>query len=205
MVKLTIVYDNEVFEKGLRSDWGFSCYVQTPDTNLLFDTGAKGDILLHNMEKLGIDPREIDAVMLSHDHWDHTGGLSSLLKVNSEVTVHKPTFSRGPREFLEGFMTTGPLDSPQGIKEQSLLVSTKRGTVVVTGCSHPGLENILDAAHHHGTIYAVLGGFHGFNEFEALKQIPHILPCHCTQQKQEILRSYPDTSEICGAGKTIEV
>jgi 7,8-dihydropterin-6-yl-methyl-4-(beta-D-ribofuranosyl)aminobenzene 5'-phosphate synthase len=47
MVKLTIVYDNEVFQKGLRSDWGFSCLIEIEGRKILFDTGADGKILLH--------------------------------------------------------------------------------------------------------------------------------------------------------------
>jgi len=205
MVKLTIVYDNDIFQKGLASDWGFSCYVQTPVTNLLFDTGAKGNILLSNMAKLGINPKDIDAVMLSHDHWDHTGGLSSLLKVNPEVTVYKPTFSKIPREFLKGITTTGTLGGIWGIKEQSLIIKTSKGLVVIAGCSHPGLENILEVARNLGKVYAVLGGFHGFNKFDVLKGISLVLPCHCTQYKQEILNLYPKTSYSCGAGKIIEI
>ena len=199
MVKLTIVYDNEVFQNGLASDWGFSCYVQTPVTNLLFDTGAKGNILLSNMTKLAINPKDIDTVMLSHDHGDHTGGLSSLLKVNPEVTVYKPTFSKIPKEFLNNITTTGTLGGIWDIQEQSLIIKTNKGLVVIGGCSHPGLESIL------GKVYAVLGGFHGFNKFDALEGISLILPCHCTQYKQEILNLYPKTSYSCGAGKIIEI
>ena len=50
-MKLTIVYDNEVFKKdiGLRSDWVFSCLIETTDETILFDTGAKGKILLNKI------------------------------------------------------------------------------------------------------------------------------------------------------------
>ena len=56
-MKLTIVYDNTIYKKaiGLKSDWGFACLVKTKKDMILFDTGAKGDILLDNMKKLGID------------------------------------------------------------------------------------------------------------------------------------------------------
>ena len=55
-MKLTIVYDNVVYKKdiGLKSDWGFSCLIETEDETVLFDTGTEGDILLNNMERLGI-------------------------------------------------------------------------------------------------------------------------------------------------------
>ena len=205
MVKLTIVYDNEVILNRLTSDWGFSCYIQTAESNLLFDTGAKGDILLRNMSELAIAPEDIDAVILSHDHWDHTGGLSSLLKVNPAIMVYRPTFSKIPKEILNNVYTTGALGRSWGIQEQSLIIRTGKGLVVICGCSHPGLENILTVASGLGKIYAVLGGFHGFNKFDALNDISLILPCHCTQYKREILNLEPKTSSICGAGKVIEI
>ena len=76
-MKLTIVYDNEVFKKGLglRSDWGFSCLIQNNEESILFDCGAKGDILINNMRKLEIEPRNINKIVISHEHWDHNGGL----------------------------------------------------------------------------------------------------------------------------------
>ena len=77
-MKLTILYDNEAWNKNLKSDWGFSCLIETPGKNILFDTGASGKILLSNMRKLSIDPSIVDAVFISHRHWDHTGGISAL-------------------------------------------------------------------------------------------------------------------------------
>ena len=203
-VRLTIVYDNHALRSDLTPDWGFSCLVEKEDIRLLFDTGADGDILLRNMGKLGIDPKRIGNVMLSHNHWDHVGGLKSLLAVNPRVNVYRVGFSSKPKEFLPGFMTTGTLGG-WGIREQSLIVTTNKGLVVVTGCSHPGLENILKVASRYGRIYAVIGGFHGFNKFEVLRGVSLILPCHCTQHKQRIMELYPDTSQECGAGKTVEI
>lgn len=203
MVRLTIVYDNNTIRDNLKPDWGFSCLVETGETNLLFDTGANGDILLHNMGALDVNPADIDAVVLSHDHFDHTGGLNSLLQVNPDIPVYKPTFSPEPREFLPDIMTTGALGTR--IKEQSLMLKTNKGLIVVTGCSHPGLENILDVARGFGSIYAVIGGFHGFNKLDALQNIPLIVPCHCTQQKQRIAEVYQDAHCRCGAGKIIQI
>lgn len=73
-MKITITYDNEAWKPGLRSDWGFSCLVEAFGSNILFDTGARGSILLGNMKKLDIDPRMIKEIMIFHDHWDRTGG-----------------------------------------------------------------------------------------------------------------------------------
>jgi 7,8-dihydropterin-6-yl-methyl-4-(beta-D-ribofuranosyl)aminobenzene 5'-phosphate synthase len=90
-MKITIVYDNESYGKGLQADWGFSCLVEVENTpKILFDTGANGEILLSNMERLHIDPQAIEEVFISHGHFDHIGGLSAFLKVNSDVKLYVP-------------------------------------------------------------------------------------------------------------------
>jgi len=73
-MKITIIYDNETWEEGLKADWGFSCLVEAYDKKILFDTGANGSILLHNMQRLNIDPTIIEEVFISHAH----GGLCQL-------------------------------------------------------------------------------------------------------------------------------
>jgi len=78
-VTITVVYDNSSLQKDLMSDWGFACVVDAAGHRLLFDTGAKGDLLLANVRKLGIDPTTFEAVVISHNHWDHTGGREAVL------------------------------------------------------------------------------------------------------------------------------
>jgi 7,8-dihydropterin-6-yl-methyl-4-(beta-D-ribofuranosyl)aminobenzene 5'-phosphate synthase len=183
------------------SDWGFSCLVEIEGRKILCDTGADGNILLYNMEKLNISPKDIDAVFLSHSHWDHTGGLQSLLNVKLDMMIYRPNFSSKPKEFHSNLITTGRL---AGI-EQSLIIRTNKSYVVIGGCSHPGLENILSVVRKQGNIYAVIGGFHGFYKFDALQDVSLIIPCHCTQHKQKIMALYPKKSVRCGAGKIIEI
>jgi 7,8-dihydropterin-6-yl-methyl-4-(beta-D-ribofuranosyl)aminobenzene 5'-phosphate synthase len=74
-MKITILYDNTVFQSGLKPDWGFSCLVEAHNRTILFDTGSNGSILLENMKKLDIDPLSIDEVFISHSHFDHISGL----------------------------------------------------------------------------------------------------------------------------------
>lgn len=74
-MKITIIYDNEAFDKSLKNDRGFSCLIEVFGRKILFDTGANSDILLGNMKKLNIDPEPVDMVFISHSHWDHIGGL----------------------------------------------------------------------------------------------------------------------------------
>ena len=205
-MKLTIVYDNETTKEGVKANWGFSCFVETEKTKLLFDTGAKGDILLDNMRSLGIAPDTVDEVFISHDHWDHTGGLNDLLEAAGEKRprIYRPNFSREPQEFRDGLITTGAMTGGV-IEEQSLIIRNKIGLVVLVGCSHPGLDRIIRVALEFGNIHALLGGFHGFDRFDVLEKIPLVLPFHCTKHKEKILELYPSTTSRCGAGKVIDI
>ena len=213
-MKVTIIYDNEVYKEGLVADWGFSCLVKVENTpKILFDTGANGSILLSNMEKLGIDPASIDKVFISHPHFDHIGGLSAFLNVRSQVRVYVPVSLKGvrgakevisinePQEFSERVFSTGELD---GV-EQSMAVKTDKGIVLIVGCSHPKMAHILKAASQFGKVYAIIGGLHGFSEFELFKDLDLICPAHCTTYKAQIKSRYPDKYVGAGAGKVIEI
>ncbi len=222
-MRITIIYDNETSRKDLTPDWGFACLVEAHDRTILFDTGANGAILLGNMKKLDIDPESIDIVVISHAHFDHEGGLEQFLLKNSNVTLFIPSSCstapdsarevitvRESIEICEGIFSTGGLRGSENVPygneiEQSLVINTDRGQVVIAGCSHPGVNNILNAASVHGKIRALIGGLHGFNEFDLLKGIDIICATHCTEFKTQIQSRFPDTYIEGGAGTIINI
>jgi 7,8-dihydropterin-6-yl-methyl-4-(beta-D-ribofuranosyl)aminobenzene 5'-phosphate synthase len=200
-MKITILYDNSA-NPGLESGWGFSCLVEGSQ-RVLFDTGDNGQKLIHNFQKLGIDPKGVNRVVLSHNHWDHVDGLDGFQKVNSKAEVIEPTAFSQTTEISPGIYSTGALGTIP--KEQSLVVKTEKGNIIVTGCAHPGLDRILETARRLGQIYGVLGGFHGFSKFDELEGIQWIGPCHCTQYRQEIKDKYPDEFVEIKAGSVVEI
>jgi len=200
-MKITIVYDNDA-NAGLKSGWGFSCLIEAEE-KILFDTGDDGEKLIYNMKQLNIEPKDIDKVAISHNHWDHNGGLKEFLKLNGNAKVFHPKSFSKPTEISPGVHSTGALGKL--IKEQSLVVNTEKGNLVITGCAHPGLEKIIEEARQLGTIYGIAGGFHGFSKLEKLQGIKLIAPCHCTKYKQEIKQRYPAQFREIKAGDIIEI
>lgn len=211
-MKVTIIYDNTASRADLQADWGFSALVEAEGRKILFDTGANGRILLSNMEKLKVNPEEIEDVFISHPHWDHTGGLSSFLRLNSKVRLWIPSYLPGaenagevievksPAKLYEGIYSTGELERI----EQSLCVEAEKGIVIIVGCSHPRMEHILKTASQFGKVYGIIGGLHG-NRPETLKDLSLICATHCTQYKSEIKSLYPEKYIEGGAGKIIEI
>jgi len=211
------VYDNELYKKdiGLKSDWGFSCLIESDGKIILFDAGAKAEILLDNMEKLGIDPDDIDKIVISHEHWDHNGGLRGLLPVVGDVELYqleKGWSSKNialrivdeSQEIVKGIYTTGRLRG-MPVDEHSLVLKSKNGWCVLAGCSHPGVEEIFDAAKKYGSIVGLFGGLHGFNNFSILEDLLFVCPCHCTQHKSMIKKLFPRAYIDGGVGKIIEI
>ncbi len=205
---IQILYDNILYNKDLVNDWGFSCIIKIDGKNILFDTGAKGDILMMNMEKSSIYPKDIDYVFISHDHWDHTGGLEEFLKINNNVKVYLlKTFSEETKQIVkdnnaeiieieneqnifEHIITTGDMIGEK--HEQSLIIETDKGNIIIAGCAHPNIVNIIEKSKKlsNNNILLVAGGFHYLhdnavqidNNIAKLKpyNIEYIAPSHCT-------------------------
>jgi len=149
-VKMTVLYDNYIFTEGTKTAWGFSCFIEGTEKKILFDTGGEGEILMFNIDKLNIDPESVEMIVISHNHWDHTGGLFAFLEKKSGVPVYLPYSFPGefidkvkdagasvilinePAEICKGVFSTGEIEGP--VNEQSLIVKTNKGIVVVTGC-----------------------------------------------------------------------
>ena len=204
--EIKVIYNNIPGSPGFESAWGLSYLIRAGKKNILFDTGGDPELLTRNLKKAGVRPDEIDTVVRSHYHLDHYGGLEAVLKPNLPVFLpasFPPGFKRelrrkrvrvievkDPVRIAPGVWSTGILGDY--IPEQSLLVKTASGLVVITGCSHPGVENICLQAHNlfPGKIYLVTGGFHlGAASPEKVKRIikelkalavGKVAPNHCT-------------------------
>jgi len=190
-MQLEIVCDNRIYDKKLDICWGFSCLI---NENLLFDTGESEEVLLGNMQKLNIPVKNISTVIISHDHYDHTGGLAGLLRENSKIKVYglskfsssfkKKVKKSGaklieenkftqimPDIYLTGEMATYYGNSP--LSEESLIIRANPGLVIITGCSHPGIIKIIEKVKKNlpEPIYLVVGGFHLMDKDERLVDI----------------------------------
>lgn len=177
-ITLTILYDNYQFKEGFKNSWGFSCLIEGAGPTILFDTGGKEGNLMHNFKAAGKDPQDVDMIILSHIHWDHTGGITKFLESKTGIDVYMPrsfpadlikgiedqgshpVMVGDARELCANVWSTGEMG--QEIIEQSLVIETPRGLVIITGCAHPGIEDIVAKANEimEKEVLLVLGGFH---------------------------------------------
>jgi len=222
---ITVVYNNNPCGRESAGGWGFSAMLAGTEKNILFDTGPDSSLLwagrrrkaspsglaADSMETLEKDPKSIDIIVLSHIHSDHSGGLWGFLEKNANVTIYLPesfpkkfkdrTTSAGantvevkePLEICENVYSTGQLGKWK--KEQSLIIRTEAGMIVMAGCAHPGILNIVKKARDliKDDILLVMGGFHlewargakiekiisAFDQWG----VRYVGPCHCCGHK----------------------
>ncbi len=231
-VHITIIYDNYKEDASLETDWGFACMVEYGKEKLLFDAGRKADLYQRNVQKLEINPEEIPALFISHAHGDHTAGLHWITEINPSVKCYLPaTYAQEleendklpgnsialaePTHMYGPFYSTG--DDFEAFKEQGLVIKTENGGVLITGCGHPGVIEMVNKAKEKLNIqvHTVVGGLHLLRTPEnkvnaiasTLRQmgIKHICPTHCTGDKSiELLEtSFGEGYISGGTGKEI--
>jgi 7,8-dihydropterin-6-yl-methyl-4-(beta-D-ribofuranosyl)aminobenzene 5'-phosphate synthase len=166
---------------GLEADWGYAAWIELDGKVYLFDSGAKGDVLMQNLKKLNLDPQKIDMVIISHNHDDHLGGLplvSLKLKPNTKIYLPEELQDDIKKQVknldfqLETnykkiggkiWITCVIENEANNIREHALVIEDGTRYIIVTGCAHPGIVDICEGiiAHFPGEIpELVTGGFH---------------------------------------------
>jgi 7,8-dihydropterin-6-yl-methyl-4-(beta-D-ribofuranosyl)aminobenzene 5'-phosphate synthase len=232
-VTIRIIYDNYVHERGLKSDWGYSIIVEGLEKGILFDTGTKPSIFESNFKKMGLDAGKIDLIVFSHEHGDHTEGLPAFTAMKKNIPVLipasfsedfkkkmvtsglEPVLVKEPARICGNLYTSG--EFAYQIPEQALVLNTRNGLVVMTGCSHPGIVEMLKQIKSvfNKNIYMVFGGFHLLDKSDQemdsiiaeLKSIG-VVKCgatHCTGKKQiQLIRNaFGENFVELGAGNSI--
>ncbi len=234
-LRITVLYDNTAARPACRADWGFACLVEAAGKTILFDTGTKADVFAANVEATGVDLARVDALVISHPHGDHTGGLEVALKARPGLPVYLPFGSpaalagtlrsagasiaapESSAEIGPDVLVTGPVGGE--VPEQALVVRRPDGLVVVTGCAHPGIVAVVEKAQQvgKGKVVAVVGGFHLLQQppeavagvvarLQALG-VERIGATHCTGDGpiQAFRRAYGSRFVEMGAGRVVEL
>jgi len=235
LLNIIILFDNYAHTPGTEASWGFSCLIEYNQKVILLDTGASGEILLKNADKLKVDLSKVDLIFISHEHWDHTNGLKAVLTRAKKAKVCYPeTFSDAfkklakqsqgvieigdeGRELYPGVYTSGTMHRP--LDEQALYLKTEPGTVVITGCAHPGIVNITERSIEvtGEKPYMVIGGFHLMNKsdkeiqgiIERLKKlgVKKVVPTHCSGDNARKLfeEAFDEDFYAGGVGRNINI
>ncbi|MEA3328871.1 MAG: MBL fold metallo-hydrolase [Candidatus Omnitrophota bacterium] len=192
-MRIHILFNNESLSRKFSVGWGFSCLV---GNHILFDTGENEKYLFRNMKSMNVDISNIETVVISHEHWDHTGGLWGILEQNRGLKVYVcPGFSKEFKKQVENLhgklieadkfveiskniFITGEMPGTYNgryMPEQALVVTTENGITAITGCAHPGIIKMIESIKEkffNKRFYLAFGGFHLTNKDEkAIKTI----------------------------------
>jgi len=267
--RITILYDAFGTRSDLRKDWGYAALVEYQGQRILFDTGNDSELLRHNVEVLGVDLRNLDWVVISHRHGDHTDGLRYLLSINPQVRVVAandeyfggPTpriFFDNPVDSLPSHMryfdgrvpstiphgspwkhanlqrVSGELPLAPGIRvvgnlsrgrfftetpELSLVIDSPQGQILLVGCSHPGIEEILESIQSRSRpVRLLVGGLHwlslpqaeierGTRALRTQWNVASVAPGHCTGEVgfSVLRRVYGERYVHAGLGAILEL
>ena len=232
-MKIVTLMENTSCREDLCCEHGLSLYLETENRKILFDAGQSA-AFADNAEKLGVDLKKVAFAVLSHGHYDHSGGLGKFLEVNETAPVYVSRWAFEPHWESDGRyvgvdlslqandriryvaeetllaegitlyrMETAPMDTAgllveeNGVRipddfrhEQYLLVAEAGKRILISGCSHKGILNIMDAFHPD----ILIGGFHFMKVTEEAKLAEAAKKLleydtvyytgHCTGQKQ---------------------
>jgi len=267
-----LVDNNTIIDKYFKGEPGFSVHIKEANKNILFDLGYS-DIFIENARQLNLNLNDIDYLVFSHGHIDHTGGLDPLIKYYFEtgehmgekipqIIAHPDCFankyygnnssigmnvdkevvnnlfevkkSKDPIWLTEKLLYLGEIprennfesDQPIGYQNEikagcedyilddtALAYKAKEGLIIITGCSHAGICNIVSQAKkitEVENVIDIIGGFHlmepGKEKLEKTKKylknlnLSQLHACHCTDLKSKIeLAQIADLQEV-GAG-----
>jgi len=234
-VKIIVLYDNYQFSDSTIADWGYSCLVIRENDTILFDTGARKDIMFHNLQALNIDVSTIQTMVISHHHGDHVGNIFPIIEKNPDIQVFLPSTLGGNfREMVENYNVRATVNrdyrqvahnifitAEMGfqIPEQALVIKTDKGLVLISACSHPGIDRMVRKVgkKFEEKVYMVMGGFHleeySDEEIDEIIETFHesgvekMAPGHCTGQKamDKFRQAWHHNFIRSGTGKVIEL
>ncbi len=182
-ILVKMVYNNTGSANGLKNAWGLSAWIDDAGDITLFDTGGDPDVLEHNLSGLGLDTSKINRIIISHDHWDHNGGIQRVVDKLSKPTdlyiveKHREEYAKkfpgakvkgieSPVKITDHIWTTGALSTSykgNALHEQSVIIHNQDTMLLLTGCSHPGIVRIAERAleiYPDKQLELVTGGFH---------------------------------------------
>ncbi|MGV9171097.1 MAG: MBL fold metallo-hydrolase [Promethearchaeia archaeon] len=191
-INITIIVDNlNGAHPGFVKSYGFAALIEKKGQKILFDAGTKVGPLMRNLESMQINAAELDAIILSHNHYDHTDGLPGILNENPQIPIYihkdwdKPASFKGvsvPKsnqkvveharelaEVCDGLYVTSSFLSPDygGVYEQAIYIKGEGEFVLICGCCHPGLNKFLEERKKLDipleSELTIIGGLHGFS------------------------------------------